>query len=202
LKLPGRKLLIATKNRSKLTEIREVLSDLPLDLIGLDEIEPEEAPVEESADSYAANALLKARAAVEATGLGALADDSGLEVDALGGAPGPRSARFAGLGASDDANNQLLLARLAGVPAERRTARFVCTAALVLPAGDPIVTLGAVEGRILDAPRGRRGFGYDPLFYYEPFGCTFGEADPADKNRVSHRGQAFRAMAAQLRALI
>lgn len=158
--------------------------------------------VAECGETYAENALLKARAALAATGLPSLADDSGLEVDSLSGAPGVRSARFAGPQATDEDNNRLLLARLADVPAARRTARFVCVAALALPAGEPVVTRGEVEGRILIAPRGSRGFGYDPLFYYEPFGSTFGEADSAAKNQVSHRGQAFRAMAAEVRALI
>ena len=202
MRLPSRKLLIATRNRAKLEEIRETLGDLPVAVIGLEEVEPEVAEVEETGESYAANALLRARAAVAATGMAALADDSGLEVDALEGAPGVRSARFAGPRATDEDNNRLLLVRLAGMPAARRTARFVCTAALVFPDGDPIVTGGAVEGRILEAPRGGRGFGYDPLFYYEPFGLTFGEAESAAKNRVSHRGHAFRAMAVEVRALL
>ncbi len=198
--LPRNKLLIATRNRAKLREIRELLDDLPLAIIGLDEAEPVPA-VEETGETYDANALIKAQAALAATGLAALADDSGIEVDALGGEPGVRSARFAGPAASDEDNNRLLVARLVGVPAPQRTARFVCVAALALPDGEPIFTRGVVEGRILDAPRGERGFGYDPLFYYEPFGRSFGEAEAGAKNEVSHRGQALRAMASRLREL-
>jgi XTP/dITP diphosphohydrolase len=202
LRLPSKKLLVATRNRGKLQEIREVMGDLPLAVVGFEEVGADSPEVEETGETYAENALLKARAALAATGLAALADDSGIEVDALGGAPGVLSARFAGPRATDEDNNRLLLARLAGVPAAQRTARFVCTAALVLPAADPILTRGVVEGRIVEAPRGGRGFGYDPLFYYEPLGLTFGEADAAAKNRASHRGQAFRAMAECVRALL
>jgi XTP/dITP diphosphohydrolase len=125
------------------------------------------------------------------------ADDSGLQVDALGGAPGVNSARFAGPGATDAANNSLLLEKLRGV--ETRTARFVCVIALVR-SGVVLATFrGVVEGRIIDAPRGSSGFGYDPLFYYEPFGCTFGEATTAQKMTVSHRAQALQAMFTYLR---
>ena len=201
MRWPGGKLLIATRNRGKLEEIREFLAGLPLAVIGLGGA-GEVPEVEETGETYAENALIKARAATAATGLAAVADDSGLEVDALGGAPGVRSARFAGPGATDADNNQLLLARLAGVPAAGRAARFVCTAALVLPGDGEIATRGEVAGRILEAPRGRGGFGYDPLFFYEPFGLTFGEAEPAAKNRVSHRGRAFRALTARVRVML
>ncbi len=201
----GDKLLIATRNHGKLEEIRALLSDLPFVIIGSDEAEATGVhlpAVEEDGETYAENALAKARAAARAAGMAALADDSGLEVDALGGAPGVRSARFAGAGASDEANNRLLLARLAGVPEARRTARFVSTVALVLRDGREIVTHGKVEGRIIGAPRGDGGFGYDPLFFYVPFGSTFGEAAAAAKNDVSHRAGALRALAAELRALL
>jgi XTP/dITP diphosphohydrolase len=213
------RLLIATRNRGKLREIRVFLADLPLEVFGMDEAESDaelsdatangggrgrlEFPeVEEVGATYTENALLKARSAARVAGLPALADDSGLEVDALDGAPGIHSARFAGPEATDIDNNRLLLARLAGVPEERRGARFVCTAALVLPDGREVVTEGVVEGRIIEAPRGPGGFGYDPLFFYEPFGITFGEAEAAAKNRVSHRARAFRAMACEVLGLI
>ena len=124
------------------------------------------------------------------------ADDSGLEVDALGGAPGVYSARFAGPAATDEANNRLLLEKLSGVA--NRTARFVCAIALVNAGHTRGIYRGAVEGRILDSPRGSGGFGYDPLFFYEPFGCTFGEATDEQKFSASHRGQALRAMLAAL----
>ncbi len=194
------KLLVATNNRGKREEIRALLADLPIAIVGGDQAALPAVP--ETGETYAENALLKARAAVAATGLAALADDSGLEVDALGGAPGVRSARFAGPEADDEANNRLLLARLAGVPPPARTARFVCTMALVLPDGRAVVTRGSVEGVILAAPRGGGGFGYDPLFYYAPFAATFGEAEPAAKNEVSHRARALRAMVERVRALV
>jgi XTP/dITP diphosphohydrolase len=194
------KLLVATNNRGKREEIRALLAGLPLVIVGGDQVAL--PAVEETGETYAENALAKARAAAGASGMAALADDSGLEVDALGGAPGVRSARFAGPVADDAANNRLLLARLEGVPAAARTAHFVCVVALVLTDGREIVTRGSVEGVILDAPRGRGGFGYDPLFYYVPFGSTFGEAEGAAKNEVSHRAQALRVMAERLRALL
>jgi len=194
------KLLVATNNRGKREEIQALLADLPIEIVGGDHVAW--PPAVETGETYAENALLKARAAVSATGLAALADDSGLEVDVLGGEPGVRSARFAGPAADDAANNELLLARLAGVPAAARTARFVCTMALVLPDGRAIVTRGSVEGVILAAARGSGGFGYDPLFYYAPFAATFGEAAAAAKNEVSHRSRALRAMAERVRALL
>ncbi len=203
--LPSEKLLIATNNSGKLREIRRLLGDVPLTIIGPDALAAggRSLPaVTEAGETYAENALLKARSAARATGLAALADDSGLEVDALDGAPGVHSARFAGPAASDADNNRLLLARLYGVPPARRAARFVCTAALVLPDGREIVTTGSVEGRIVDAPRGEGGFGYDPLFFYEPFGCTFGEVSAEAKNGVSHRARAVAAMAERISALI
>lgn len=147
---------------------------------------------EETGATFEANAILKAEY-YGRNGPGMLfADDSGLEVDALGGAPGVYSARFAGPDASDDANNQLLLKRLRGVTG--RSARFVCVIALV-DGGRPLRTFrGVVEGAILEEPRGPNGFGYDPLFYYPPFGCSFGEAAPERKLAVSHRGEALRAL--------
>jgi XTP/dITP diphosphohydrolase len=203
---PSGKLLLATHNRGKQVEIATLLAEVPLTLIGPGDIHDHggatlEPPTENGA-TYAANALLKAHAAHRASGLAALADDSGLEVDVLGGAPGVMSARFAGPGATDEENNALLLARLGGRPRTERTARFVCAAALVAPGGVSVVTTGEVRGLILDAPRGAGGFGYDPLFFYAPFGSTFGEAGAADKNAVSHRAAAFRAMAAEIQRLL
>ncbi|MGO4880440.1 MAG: RdgB/HAM1 family non-canonical purine NTP pyrophosphatase [Bryobacteraceae bacterium] len=150
------------------------------------------APCEETGATFEANAMLKAEYYGQyAPGL-LFADDSGLEVDALGGAPGVYSARFAGPDATDEANNQLLLARMHGIA--ERTARFVCVIALT-DRGRLIHTFrGVVQGRILDAPRGLHGFGYDPLFYYPPFGCSFGEAEPERKLTVSHRGAALGAL--------
>ncbi len=149
---------------------------------------------EETAPTYRDNALDKARAAVRLTGARALADDSGLEVDALGGAPGVGSARYGGPGLDDAARCARLLAALRGVPPERRTARFRCVLALVEPGGAEHVVEGVVEGRIAEAPRGEGGFGYDPIFYYPPLGRTFAELGPADKAAVSHRARAARAI--------
>ncbi len=156
-------------------------------------------PPEEHGDTFEANAIEKARAYGAHTSGYLFADDSGLMVDALGGAPGVHSARYAGPGATDQANNQLLLERLRGI--ENRAARFVCVIALVRD-GQLVRTFqGAVEGRIIDAPRGSGGFGYDPLFYHQPFGCTFGEAPIDQKMRVSHRAQALNAMFTYLRSI-
>jgi XTP/dITP diphosphohydrolase len=155
------------------------------------------APCVEDGATFAENAIIKARHyGAHASGL-LFADDSGLVVDALGGAPGVYSARFSGPGATDESNNRLLLEKLRGV--EDRRARFVCAIALVDGGRVAGIYTGSVEGVILDAPRGAGGFGYDPLFYYEPFGCTFGEVEGERKFAVSHRGQALRAM---LKALV
>jgi XTP/dITP diphosphohydrolase len=199
---PGGQLLIATQNQGKLAEIHALVADLPLSVLSPAEIAPRTLPpVVEDGLTYEANALAKGRSAHRATGLAVLADDSGLEVAALGGEPGVRSARFAGPTATDEENNRLLLARLAEVPADRRQARFVCTAALVTAPLERI-TVGEVAGTIEREPRGTKGFGYDPLFFFAPLGCTFGEADPAAKDRVSHRGAALQAMVAEIRRLL
>ena len=166
-----------------------------MELVGLAEAGLGEPPeVEETGDTFLENALLKARAYAAWSGLAAVADDSGLEVDALGGAPGVRSARYAGPGASDQANLDKLLAALAGVPPERRTARFRCAAVLVDPAAGEWHAEAAWEGRILDAPRGTGGFGYDPVFLPDGWELTSAEVDQATKDAASHRGQAFRAL--------
>jgi XTP/dITP diphosphohydrolase len=159
-------------------------------------------PVPETGDTFLANALLKARHAARTTGLPALADDSGLEVDALGGAPGIHSARYAGAEADDAANNRKLLAALAGVPDARRTARFRCVLVWVDGPDDaaPLVAEGTWDGRILAAPRGGQGFGYDPLFLDPVSGLAAAELGPADKNARSHRGQALRRLRALLEA--
>jgi XTP/dITP diphosphohydrolase len=154
---------------------------------------------EETGDSYSANALLKARVAARHTGLLALGDDSGLEVDALGGAPGVRSARFGGPGLDDAGRCARLLAALGGVDEARRGARFRCVLALVDPAGGEHLVEGVAEGVILTAPRGRGGFGYDPLFYYPPLGRTFAELSEGEKRRVSHRGRAVESVRRLLR---
>lgn len=199
--------VVATANPHKLTEIAAILAAatdgpvprlVPMSELGLP------SPVEDGA-TFAANALIKARACATATGLPAVADDSGIVVDALDGAPGVRSARFAGEDADDAANNVLLLARLADLgatsPAARRAA-FVCAAALVRPDGTEHVVEGRMPGHVVAAPRGRHGFGYDPLFVADATvdGRTNGELTPAEKDAISHRGAAFRALAPVLLA--
>jgi XTP/dITP diphosphohydrolase len=202
------RLLLASANLGKLRELRAILEGLPVELVGLDDAGAGAPPeVEETGDTFLENALLKARAYAGWSGLAAVADDSGLEVDALGGAPGVRSARYAGQGASDQANLDRLLAELAGVPPERRTARFRCTAVLVDPGWGsgglkPSLPEGrgewhaeaAWEGRLLDAPRGTGGFGYDPVFVPDGWDRTSAEVDQATKDAASHRGKAFRAL--------
>jgi XTP/dITP diphosphohydrolase len=153
---------------------------------------------EETGATYVENALIKARAAARTTGAVALGDDSGIEVDALGGGPGLHSARWGGPDLDDAGRNALLLERLRGVPAERRTARYRCVIAVVEPHGRERVVEGTVEGRIAEALHGAGGFGYDPLFFYPPFNCTFGEVAAERKHRVSHRGIAARAARALL----
>jgi XTP/dITP diphosphohydrolase len=196
---PGRprpRLLLASANQGKLRELRTILHGLPVELVGLDEVGRGDPPeVEETGETFLANAQLKARAYAGWSGLAAVADDSGLEVDALGGAPGVRSARYAGPGANDQANLDKLLAALTGVPPERRTARFRCVAALHDPAtGREDHAEAAWEGRILDAPRGGGGFGYDPVFLPDGWDRTSAEVDQPTKDAASHRGKAFRAL--------
>ncbi|HEV3463570.1 MAG TPA: RdgB/HAM1 family non-canonical purine NTP pyrophosphatase [Actinomycetota bacterium] len=187
--------MLASANQGKLRELRAILDGLPVELVGLAEAGLGEPPeVEETGDTFLENALLKGRAYAAWSGLAAVADDSGLEVDALGGAPGVRSARYAGPGASDQANLDKLLAALAGVPPERRTARFRCAAVLVDPAAGEWHAEAAWEGRILDAPRGSGGFGYDPVFLPGGWESTSAEVDQATKDAASHRGRAFRAL--------
>jgi len=191
------RLVVATLNGAKGRELLELLGDVPYELSLLADVPGATLP-EETGKTYAENALIKARAGVAATGAIALGDDSGIEVDALDGAPGLYSARFGGLGLDDAGRTALLLERLRGVPTERRTARFRCVIAIVEPDGRERLAEGVVEGRIAEAPRGTGGFGYDPVFFYAPFGATFGELDAVTKHRVSHRGVAARAAAALL----
>jgi XTP/dITP diphosphohydrolase len=186
------RLVLATLNPGKVPELTALLAGVPFEVMALAAFPGATLP-EESADSYRDNALLKARAVARAQGVWALGDDSGLEVDALGGAPGVRSARYGGPGLDDRGRCRHLLAALAGVPAEQRTARFRCVVALVDPAGREHLTEGVVEGLIAEAPRGTHGFGYDPVFYYPPRGRTFAELAPEEKLRVDHRGRAVRA---------
>jgi len=189
-------ILLATNNAKKLAELRRILTQeagLDIDVLGLGDVTPYPEPAE-TERTFEGNALLKARAAVAATGLPALADDSGLAVDVLNGMPGVRSARWAGPDASDTDNNDLLLAQLVGVPGEERTARFVCAMALVLPDGVEHVRVGAMSGQVGTAPVGENGFGYDPLFVADGNTVTTAELDAASKDEISHRGQAVRAI--------
>ena len=189
------KVVVATRNRGKLREIVPLLAGLKLELCTIDELAPD-AELREDGVTFVENALAKARQAARATGLPAIADDSGLEVDALDGAPGVYSARYAGPGADDDSNNAKLLQALEAVPPARRTGRFHCVAVFVDPArGLEIVRQGACEGVVLEAQRGEDGFGYDPLFFVSTVGRTMAELPLEEKNRLSHRAAAFRALA-------
>jgi XTP/dITP diphosphohydrolase len=199
------RVLIATTNKGKLREFRELLEDLPIDLVTLSDVLPGRPPVEETGETFRENALIKAHAAASATGMITLAEDSGLEVDALSGRPGVRSARFAGEHATDAENNAALLAELAHVEEDRRTARYRCALVLLDPAagGNPLVTEGTCEGWIARAPRGQGGFGYDPLFLMrDAAGQTMAEVSEAEKNRMSHRAHAVQAMRPHLAALL
>jgi XTP/dITP diphosphohydrolase len=187
---------VATGNAGKLAELRALLAELPLGVAGLGDFPPLCLP--EEGDDYAANAAAKARAAAQALGHPALADDSGLEVAGLGGAPGPRSARFGGPGLDDAGRTALLLRELSARPGADRRARFVCAAALALPGGALRSAFGSCAGRIAETPRGRSGFGYDPVFVPDeqatPGGFTLAELGPEAKARISHRGRALRAL--------
>lgn len=194
-------LVLATRNKNKLRELTSILSDLPVRVESIASF-PGAPDVEETGATMAENALLKARAAARHTGLWAMADDSGLEVDALDGRPGVYSARFAGPGATDADNNAKLLRLLEGVPDPRRTARFRCAIALVSPDGDEYVDEGVCEGVVAREPRGEGGFGYDPLFIVPEYGCTFAELPPEVKDRISHRARALAAAKRRLARLL
>jgi len=197
------RLLLATRNEGKLAELQRVLAGagLAVELLGLRDVGAyDEVP--ETGATFAANALLKARAAVTATGLPALADDSGLCVDALAGMPGVLSARWAGEHGDDAANIGLLLAQLADTPAERRGAHFRCAAAIIMPAGEERVAYGRWPGAIETAPRGAGGFGYDPVFMPVGGSRTSAELSAGEKDAQSHRGRALRALVPHLTALM
>ncbi len=192
-----KKMVLATSNEGKVKEIQHFLKGLPVEIQSLKQWDnvPE---VEEDKDTFAANALKKARVISLFCGEITLADDSSLEVEALEGLPGVRSARFAGSNASDEENNHLLLEKLKSVPSSQRDARFVCVLALFSPDGAYRIIEGTCEGKILFAPKGDGGFGYDPLFFHEPTGLTFAQMEADVKNKVSHRGKALQ----KLRAVI
>lgn len=191
------KLMVGTRSPGKTGEIRELFAGLPFQLWFPADLHFERLPEEQDLErslSYAENAAAKARYYATRAGLPAVADDSGIEVDALGGAPGPRSARWSASG-GDGENNALLLEQLAGVPEARRSARYRCVVAfLATPSSVPEIVEATCDGFILTEPRGSGGFGYDPLFYCPELHMTFGEAPASAKHRVSHRGRAFRAL--------
>jgi XTP/dITP diphosphohydrolase len=196
----SRRVVLASNNPGKVREFSQLLAGLHL------EVAPQSAygipEIEETGLTFVENAILKARNAAQHAGQPALADDSGLEVDALNGAPGIYSARYAGKGAGDEQNLRKLLADLQGVPEEKRTARFQCLLVYLRHALDPVplICQGSWEGRILFEPRGTHGFGYDPVFFVPTHGCASAELPPEVKNSLSHRGQALRALVAALGA--
>lgn len=189
------KAVLASRNRHKAVQLERLLPAVAL--VSLDDVAPG-LELEERFDTFELNALAKARVAASATGLSAIADDSGLEVDALNGAPGVRSARYAGVGASDEDNNRKLISELRNVPPEHRTCRYQCVACLVTPGGLEVVTQGSCEGRVILEGRGDLGFGYDPHVIPEGETRTMGEIPLEEKLRFSHRGRAFRALAGRI----
>ena len=199
-----RRLLLATRNAGKLAELRRILDRAlgagTVELLGLDDV-PDYPEVPETGLSFAENALLKARAGARHTGLATVADDSGLAVDAMAGMPGVFSARWSGRHGDDQANLRLLLDQLADVPDEHRGAAFVCAAALVLPDGTEHLIEERQVGRLIREPRGTGGFGYDPIFVGQGETRTNAELSPEEKDAVSHRGKAFRALARLLARL-
>ena len=195
------KLVVATKNPGKIQELRALLADKGWEILPMDAF-PSMPPVEEDGKTFVENALKKARSVAYFTGLTALADDSGLEVDALGGEPGVHSARFGGEGLRDEERNALLLKRLKGVPPEERGARFRCAMALVTPRGEEYVVEGVCEGFIAQEPKGEGGFGYDPVFYLPSRGKTMAQLTAEEKNSISHRAKALEKMAGILDSLL
>lgn len=196
--------LLATKNRGKLHELSALFGDLPIDLVSLSAALPNAPPVVEDGATFLDNALLKGRAGAEGATMVTIAEDSGLEVDAIGGRPGVRSARFAGESATDAENNALLLTTLDEVEDDQRAARFRCVMVLVDPWSPepPLVAEGRCEGTIAREPRGTGGFGYDPLFVVREKGTTMAELSDQEKNEVSHRARAAHALRPHLEALI
>ena len=188
-------IIAATKNKGKIREIEAITKQFGMEVVSRDEAGVPDVEVEETGATFEENSMIKARAIMELSGKPTIADDSGLEVDCLGGAPGVLSARFAGVDGDDKANNEKLIQMISEYPEEERTARFVSVITMVFPEGDFIQVRGTVEGRITTEPKGDGGFGYDPLFM--PDGQakgkerTFGEYAPEEKNKVSHRGNAL-----------
>ena len=194
------RIAIASRNAHKLREIGRICAAWPVEWLTVENHEGPWPDVEETGSTYLENALLKARAGAAALGEPALADDSGIEVDALGGRPGPRSARFAAEDATDQQNLDELIRALKGVPGSGRTARYRCLAVLAFPDGRELHEEGICEGTLLGKPRGTHGFGYDPIFVPEGWDRTMAELEDEEKDRISHRGRAFRALGEALAA--
>ncbi len=193
-----KRIIFATGNEGKMREIRMILADLGIPVVSMKEAGVS-ADIEENGKSFAENAAIKAKAIMEMTGEIVMADDSGLEIDYLDGAPGIYSARFMGEDTSYDIKNTAILEKLQGVPDEKRTARFVCAIACAFPDGQMLETYDTMEGRIGYEIKGGNGFGYDPIFYLPECGCTSAEVSPEKKNELSHRGKALRKMETLLR---
>lgn len=194
------KFVVATKNKGKLKEIAEILKGLPYEVISMEEMGISN-DIEEYGTTFEENALIKAKEIAALTGELVMADDSGLEVDSLNGAPGIYSARYAGEGASDADRNRKLLTELKNVPQEKRSARFVAAIAVVFPDGRNFAVRGVCEGVIGVEPKGDHGFGYDPLFFMPEYGVTIAEMEPEQKNKVSHRANALRQMLERLKRM-
>ena len=195
------RVVLATRNAGKVAELQRILEPYGVELLSLDDVAAYD-PAPETEPTFRGNALAKAREACGHSGLPAVADDSGLEVDALNAMPGVLSARWAGAHGDDVANLELVLGQLADVPDERRGARFVCAAAAVLPDGQELVVDGEMRGTLVRAPRGSNGFGYDPIFVPEGETRTSAELSAQEKDAISHRGKAFRALAPLLEAAL
>lgn len=194
------RIAVATRNAHKLREIGRICADWPVEWLTVEGHDGPWPDVEEPHETYLENALAKAREVAAALGVPAVADDSGIEVDALGGAPGPRSARYAGEGSTDERNLDALLRALRGVPGGGRTARYRCVAALAWPDGRELWSEGTCEGMLTSRPRGAGGFGYDPAFVPEGWDRTMAELMDREKDRISHRGRAFRSLRDRLHA--
>lgn len=195
------RIIFATGNKNKIREIHEILGDLGWEILSMKEAGID-LDIVEDGTTFEENALIKAKAVAAQCNDIVLADDSGLEIDCLNKEPGIYSARYAGEDTSYDIKNQMLLDRLQGVPREKRTARFVCAIAAVVPGHEPIVVRGTIEGYIGDKPAGENGFGYDPIFYVPDLNCSTAELSPEEKNARSHRGNALRAMREELKQYI
>lgn len=196
-----RKIIFATGNEGKMCEIRMILGDLGVPVLSLKEAGVQ-ADIDENGKTFEENACIKARAIQKLTGQIVLADDSGLVIDCLNGEPGIYSARYMGENTSYDVKNRNLIERLQGVPDQERTARFECVIAAALPDGRVLTTYGAMEGRIGYEIAGTNGFGYDPIFYLPQYGCTSAEISLEQKNEISHRGKALRAMKEELKKIV